>query len=312
MKEERWKEETTCLWRELDKARERLEEYNTRMQTREEEEEEALTFLRALDNKDRGKVLERPEEYNVPAQMQTLDEEYEEALCLQKALDDCNAMFYARQGEYMTQRQTLEEEEEEARCLQQALDDCNYEAQERLEENKTQVETEENEKSLCAQEAQDEIRQKDECTEDRDVDLGCDRASSDEEETEEDWVEFIQSRRSISNNECTRDENADQCWWDNDAGADVGTVQHGSTKKIYVDKMIEEEEREEYVGGAENKVDAADEGYKDLKMVKVDPKSPKIEEDKIGEESALRLEIIFGQLSQEEDEAGCEVFTNEM
>ena len=102
----------------------------------------------------------------------------------------------------------------------------------------------------------------------------------------------------MSNNECTRDENADQCWWDNDASADVEIVKHGSTQKIYLEKMIGEEERKEYAGAAEKKVDAADEGYKDLKMVKVDPKSPKIEEDKMGEESALRLEIIFGQLSK--------------
>ena len=102
----------------------------------------------------------------------------------------------------------------------------------------------------------------------------------------------------MPNNECTRDENADQCWWDNDASAGVEIVEHGSTQKIYFEKMIEEEEREEYVGAAEKKVDAADEGYKDLKMVKVDPKRPKIEEDKMGEESALRLEIIFGQLSK--------------
>ena len=116
----------------------------------------------------------------------------------------------------------------------------------------------------------------------------------------------------MSNNECRRDENAKRCWWDNYAGADVGIVEHGSTQKIYFEKMIEEEEREDDVGGAEKKVDTADEGYKDLKMVKVDPKSPKIEEDKIGKESALRLEIIFGQLSQEENEAGCELFTNKM
>ena len=116
----------------------------------------------------------------------------------------------------------------------------------------------------------------------------------------------------MSNNECRRDGKAQRCWWDNDGSADVGIDDHGSTQKIFFEKMIEEEEREEYVGGAENKVDAADEGYKDLKMVKVNPKTPKIEQDKIGEESALRLEIIFGQLSQEENEAGCEVFTNKM
>ena len=98
MKEERWKEETTRLWRELDKARERLEEYNAQMQTREEEEEEVLTFLQALDNKDRGKVLERHEEYNVPAQMRTLDEEYEEALCLQNTLHNCNNIISSKTG----------------------------------------------------------------------------------------------------------------------------------------------------------------------------------------------------------------------
>ena len=64
-----------------------------------EEEEEALTFLQALDNKDRGKVRQRPEQYNNNAQMQTLDEE-EEALCLQKALDDFNAKFQEKREMY--------------------------------------------------------------------------------------------------------------------------------------------------------------------------------------------------------------------
>ena len=288
MKEERWKEETTCLSRQLDKARERLEEYNAMMQTWEEEEEEALTFLQALDNKDRGKVRQRPEQYNNDAQMQTLDEE-EEALCLQKALDDFNAKFQEKLEIYKTEMQTLEGEEEEVQCLQQALDHGNNEA----EMFNTQMVVEEKDKALCIQRQQalDEIRRKskEECPVYGDDDQGCDRARTEEEETEEDWVEFIQSRKSMPNNECTRDENADQCWWDNDASAGV---------EIYFEKMIEEEEGEEYVGAAEKKVDAADEGYKDLKMVKVDPKRPKIEEDKMGEESALRLEIIFGQLSK--------------
>ena len=297
MKEERWKEETTCLWRQLYKARERLEEYNAMMQTWEEEEEEALTFLQALDNKDRGKVRQRPEQYNNDAQMQTLDEE-EEALCLQKALDDFNAKFQEKREVYKTEMQTLEEEEEEVQCLRQALDHRNNEAQ----MFNTQMVVEEKDKALCIQRQQalDKIRRKskEECPVYGDNDQGCDKARTEEEETEEDWVEFIQSRKSMPNNECTRDENADQCWWDNDASAGVEIVEHGSTQKIYFEKMIEEKKGEEYVGAAEKKVDAADEGYKDLKMVKVDPKSPKIVEDKMGEESALRLEIIFGQLSK--------------